>query len=113
MYYDVGDRKAREKTSQALRDGKSKKIYSELSAAHRQSGYHATLGSPSVISLEEEYFGFSVQLLESLHNDIMDEFCHPSPFSVATFHGKKLPISRTAAAVEGPVQVAINHFIGV
>jgi hypothetical protein len=113
VYYDVGDRKAREKTSQALRDGKSKNIYSELSAARRQSGYHATLGSPSVISLEQEYFGFSVQLLESLHNDIMDEFCHPSPFSVAAFHGKKLPISRTAPAVEGPVQVAINHFIGV
>ena len=112
MYYDVGDRKAREKTSQALRDGKSKKIYSELSAAHRQSGYHATsIGSPTVIFLEEEYFGFSVRLLESLHNAKRDEY--PSPFSVAAFHGKELPTLHTAAEVEYPVQVAINNFIGV
>jgi hypothetical protein len=83
--------------------------------AHSQSGYHATMiGSPSAIFLDEEYFEFSVRLLESLYNAKWDESCHPSPYSVAAFDGRESRISRTALGAEDPVQVvAINHFMGV
>ena len=58
------------------------------------------IGSPSIPLPEEEYFGNSLQLLESLHNaENGDELRHPSPVSVATFHVKELPISRAHVPV--------------
>jgi hypothetical protein len=58
-YYDVGDNKACEKTSQALREGQSnirRKMYSDLAAGHFWSGPDTllvTIGEPIPL---ERYF---------------------------------------------------------
>jgi len=58
-YRDIGDKKATEKTSQALREGQ-KEIRQELYKTNEM--YNVREMSA------EGYFGYSVQVLESLHN---------------------------------------------
>jgi hypothetical protein len=81
IYEDIGDKKATEKTSQALREGQTqirKKIYTDecaaaafVGSAHGGGKPSSNDGSPpahfqNVIS-SEGYFGFSVQVLETLY----------------------------------------------
>ncbi|KAL7460800.1 hypothetical protein ACHAXS_001241 [Conticribra weissflogii] len=93
VYYDIGDKKATEKTSQALREGLSK-IRKQMFEAEETNGnstniagYDTSLLTASMTSettepasnrsipqpigkgvSQEGYFGFSVQVLESLYN---------------------------------------------
>mmetsp|Transcript_31361 Transcript_31361/g.66563 ORF Transcript_31361/g.66563 Transcript_31361/m.66563 type:complete len:511 (-) Transcript_31361:203-1735(-) len=93
VYYDIGDKKATEKTSQALREGLSK-IRKQMFQAEETSGnstniagYDTSLLTASMTSettvpasngtipqpsgkgvSQEGYFGYSVQVLEALYN---------------------------------------------
>mmetsp|Transcript_9843 Transcript_9843/g.21317 ORF Transcript_9843/g.21317 Transcript_9843/m.21317 type:complete len:315 (+) Transcript_9843:56-1000(+) len=75
LYFDIGDKKATEKTSQALREGQKKirkQIYREEetmnAAAHEQLRMSDALLRDGRGISAEGYFGYSVQLLESLGN---------------------------------------------
>lgn len=64
-YHDIGNKRAWDKTSQALREGLTKirrEVYSDVAAGRYQS-----LGSPLVELPVEGYFGFCIQVLKSLH----------------------------------------------
>jgi hypothetical protein len=71
-YYDVGDNKACEKTSQALREGMSKirqQIYSDLAAGRPQPECELhLLGTSNVPIPAERYFDYSVHYMLSHYN---------------------------------------------
>ena len=81
-YYDIGDKKAWAKTSQALREGQTKirqKMYSETTSNFDTSLLaSSTHHQPRAIT-PEGYFGYSVQLLESLYKAEEDNTSQPSP----------------------------------
>ncbi|KAL7531736.1 hypothetical protein ACHAXR_004201 [Thalassiosira sp. AJA248-18] len=66
IYSDIGDKKAYEKTSQALREGQTKirkQMYSEMSSSHNTP----LLDRRPIAISSEGYFRYSVELLESLY----------------------------------------------
>ena len=68
-YFDIGDKKAVAKTSQALREGQTK-IRKNMHGESGQSGHDTSLltrGKPGPKPIEE-YLGYSVQILESLYH---------------------------------------------
>ena len=77
IYRDIGDKKATEKTSQALREGQTKirkQLYKDEEKAG-SSGFDTSLMGGSGVPMPsqreisaEGYFGYSVQVLESLYN---------------------------------------------
>mmetsp|Transcript_20487 Transcript_20487/g.44466 ORF Transcript_20487/g.44466 Transcript_20487/m.44466 type:complete len:458 (-) Transcript_20487:200-1573(-) len=75
-YKDIGDKKATEKTSQALREGQTKirkQMYKDEEKGGNQTYDTSLLGSAAKGPGQREisaqgYFGYSVQVLESLYN---------------------------------------------
>ena len=71
-YHDIGDEKALDKTSQALREGLKNirlQIYSDLAAGRPQTELDAELlGSSNAPLPAVRYFEISVRMLQSLHN---------------------------------------------
>jgi hypothetical protein len=71
-YHDIGDNRARKKTSQALREGQKKirrQMSSDMATGRRMSGLDADLlGSLHVTLPVEKYVEFSVQMLQVLHD---------------------------------------------
>ena len=76
LYKDIGDKKATEKTSQALREGQTKirkQMYKDEEKGGNQTYDTSLLGSangpvPCREISAQGYFGYSVQVLESLYN---------------------------------------------
>lgn len=110
IYRDIGDKKATEKTSQALREGQTKirkQLYKDEEKAG-SSGFDTSLmGGPGVpmpsqreISAEG-YFGYSVQVLESLYNseEMGDGSDTPPPTSVAAVMAQQPPQAIAPQAV--------------
>jgi len=71
-YFDIGDKKASSKTSQALREGQTTirlQIYSDLVAGRPQTELEAELlGSFNAPLPAERYFEYSIGMLQSLNN---------------------------------------------
>lgn len=67
-YFDIGDQKAYSKTSQALREGQTQIRRSIIQKKSRQGEFDVSLLGPLEVP-EEGYFGYSYQVLESLHNE--------------------------------------------
>ncbi|KAL7542558.1 hypothetical protein ACHAXR_011887 [Thalassiosira sp. AJA248-18] len=80
IYRDIGDKKATEKTSQALREGQTK-IRKEMYKTEGEKGKAGSAFDTSLLATNagfptpsqreisaEGYFGYSVQVLESLYN---------------------------------------------
>lgn len=73
LYFDIGDKKALAKTSQALREGQTKirkQMHREMAG---KTGYDTSLlASPTKHEQRaipaEGYFGYSIQVLESLYS---------------------------------------------
>jgi hypothetical protein len=103
IYEDIGDKKATEKTSQALREGQTKirkKIYTdEVATAAAAASPPANI--QQVISLEG-YFGFSVQVLESLYKADENESV------LYDENGNKNAISAAAASLD-PSNIAYGN----
>ena len=71
IYNDIGDKKATEKTSQALREGQ-KDIRQELYKSNEMDNFRQMS--------DEGYFGYSVQVLESLYcGDAQSTAAGPTP----------------------------------
>ena len=70
-YYDIGDKKALSKTSQALREGQTiirLQFYSDLAAGRPQTELEAELlGSLNAPLPAERYFEYSIRMLQSLN----------------------------------------------
>ncbi len=100
IYVDIGDKKATEKTSQALREGQTqirKKLYMEENEGSAQ-GVQTTANAKSALNdiqrdiSSEAYLGYSVQVLESLY--IADENASDSSMS----SDNRLVVAAAAAA---------------
>lgn len=78
IYHDIGDKKAYAKTSQALREGQKQirqKIYSDAGQSKSASSLLESIKQRPIPL--EEYFRYSIQVLESLHKRSTET--HPSP----------------------------------
>jgi len=101
IYRDIGDKKATEKTSQALREGQTKirkQMYSDEKKAGGAQTYdmsilassHTAAAAPASNMANggsreisgEGYFGYSVQVLESLYREDENALHGPEPTSV-------------------------------
>lgn len=90
-YTDIGDKKATEKTSQALREGQTKirqDIYQNKDTSMPMLPPPPTDANGKLEISGEGYYGFSVQVLEALYNaenNMTPEMAaRPAPHSVAT-----------------------------
>lgn len=89
IYKDIGDKKATEKTSQALREGQTKirkQMYNDEKNVNGVPTYDTTLlASPAAPTNNgreisaEGYFGYSVQVLESLYVEDESTLHVPQP----------------------------------
>jgi len=91
IYTDIGDKKATDKTSQALREGQIKirqDIYQNKDTSMPMLPPPPTNADGKLEISGEGYFGFSVQVLETLYNaenNMTPEMAaRPAPHSVAT-----------------------------
>ena len=119
IYVDIGDKKATEKTSQALREGQTKirkKLYedeNEGSDVHREDVQHTTTNNnaPSCQTLNkfkreissDAYLGYSAQVLESLY--IADE--NASDASMSSDNGLVVAAAAAAAATANDIGTGI------
>lgn len=115
VYQDIGDKKATEKTSQALREGQTKirkQMYKEEEGSNSntpKSAFDTSLLSGREISAEG-YFGYSVQVLESLYNgasEAGDEVPPGQPPAVPP-----QPPAVAAAPVPSAMAMALDQFPG-
>ncbi|KAL7538679.1 hypothetical protein ACHAXR_009229, partial [Thalassiosira sp. AJA248-18] len=94
IYRDIGDQKAYEKTSQALREGQTKirkQMYSKMASSNTTSSLdHQPKAIPP-----EGYFGHSVQLLESQSDELKTS---PSPPSSQIAPRQSLGSEESSAA---------------
>ena len=75
IYHDIGDKKAYAKTSQALREGQKQirqKIYSDAGQSKSASSLLESIKQRPIPL--EEYFRYSIQVLESLHKRSTETF---------------------------------------
>ena len=116
LYVDIGDKKATEKTSQALREGQTKirkKLYNEEIEMARSSALDPDSSShPSHLHLQREvevsqeaYLGYSVQVLESLY--IADE--NASDSSMSSDNKMVVASAAAAAAIANNIGTDIAH----
>lgn len=94
IYLEVDDKKATEKTSQALREGQSetkKKIHRDEAAPKHEMS-------------ELGYFGYSLHVLDALYKEHEDSICH------APVVPKNVPSSVTAIANSDAMAMALDQF---
>lgn len=95
IYSDIGNKKAMEKTSQALREGKAQVLKDMIRQEEKVSGCKSSLRLRSILREREEmpsevYLGHSIEVLKSLYYaeksiSMIQEMAQiPAPNSVAT-----------------------------
>ncbi len=114
-YFDVGDKKATEKTSQALREGQAqtrKNIYRDESAAAAVAGLQPNLSAidspaPNQQEISElGYFGYSLHVLDALYTEHEGTTSHAPVAIVPT----NVPSSVTTIANNDAMAMALDQF---
>jgi len=105
VYSDIGDKKAIEKTSQALREGQTK-LYPQIDEGEQRSGLATTQRSYSA----EGYFGYSVQVLESLY-EIEKEAGRRSVDGGGV--GQQQPLAKVVEPTNPQIAAAMGQFEGM
>jgi len=111
IYKDIGDKKATEKTSQALREGQTKirkQMYNDEKNVNGVQTYDTTLlASPAAPTNNgreisaEGYFGYSVQVLESLYVEDESTLHVPHPTGVQPQPIQPQPVPSSGGAFGG------------
>ncbi|KAL9180825.1 hypothetical protein ACHAXT_011278 [Thalassiosira profunda] len=122
IYRDIGDKKATEKTSQALREGQTKirkQMYKDEemaggAPAHDTSLLTAAGGLQREISAEG-YFGYSVQVLESLYSQeagAAGDAAAPSTAAAAAASMQPPPLPEPTLPASGPAAIHLPAGFG-
>jgi len=106
VYSDIGDKKAIEKTSQALREGQTK-LRQQIYEEEKRSG-RATTAQRQYSA--EGYFGFSVQVLESLYENEKEA---GRPMVDGGGVGQQQPQAKVAEPTNPQIAAAMGQFEGM
>lgn len=109
VYLEVGDKKATEKTSQALREGQSetkKKMHRDEAAEIQPNSFYPAIDSPAPKHEISElgYFGYSLHVLDALYKEHDDSIFH------APVVPTNVPSSVTAIADNDAMAMALDQF---